>query len=132
MQPLQGWRQVAPVDCVGLPAISIGYQLELIELASQAGLTVPAGATLTATYEQRDGQWWPVPDTLKVLHPGQVEQLLPEHLDRHWWDQDGDEWYADEDRPGQWIVHHRTESCNAYGLGTPSPAYGPYTPEPPL
>ena len=64
--PPEGWRRVAPADCIGIPAISVGYQMELAAIAQQQGLQVVEGCTLTATYEKRDGQWWPIPNTVKV------------------------------------------------------------------
>lgn len=65
-EPPAGWRTVAPADCVGLPVISMGYHREMVEMADEQGLQVRAGSTLTAEYHRVDGEWRPVPGTLKV------------------------------------------------------------------
>lgn len=63
-EPPEGWRRIAPVDCIGLPAIFVGYQNELATIARQQGIETRAGVTLTARYERRGDEWHPIPGTL--------------------------------------------------------------------
>ena len=66
IEPDPHWRTVAPADCIGYPHISVGYQNELMELARQRGLPITKGCIVTASYEKRDGEWHPIPDTVEV------------------------------------------------------------------
>lgn len=69
-EPFEGWRRIAPVDCVGLPWISQHYIAELAELARECGITVEAGTTLTAQYRRVEGEWFPIPETIAASLPG--------------------------------------------------------------
>lgn len=60
------WRTVAPVDAAGYPDIAMEYQRELTRLAILRGIEIKTGDTVTASYRQIDGQWWPIPETLEV------------------------------------------------------------------
>lgn len=66
-EPPAYWRTIAPADCVGLPAVSMQYQQELVQLAIMRGIEIKTGDTVTASYRQVDGQWWPIPETLEVV-----------------------------------------------------------------
>lgn len=66
IEPDPNWRNVAPADCIGYPHISVGYQNELMELAREKGLQMTKGCIVTADYERRDGQWFPIADTVMV------------------------------------------------------------------
>lgn len=66
MHPIDGWRTVAPADCVGTPAVSVGYMNELYDLARLEGLEIPDGCTITASYEKVGGEWRPVAGSVRV------------------------------------------------------------------
>lgn len=60
------WRTVAPADAVGYPDVMVQYQRELTRMAIMRGIEIKTGDTVTASYRQIDGQWWPIPETLEV------------------------------------------------------------------
>jgi hypothetical protein len=62
----EGWRRIAPADCIGTPIVGMQYAAELQRLAQQQGLEVRSGDTLTARYRRIDDEWHPIPETLEV------------------------------------------------------------------
>lgn len=64
--PDDSWREIAPADCVGYPAIALCYQRELIQMAADQGKQIDSGQTVTAEYHRVDGKWWPLPETLEI------------------------------------------------------------------
>ena len=60
------WRTVAPADAVGYPLVAMEYERELTRLAIMRGIEIKTGDTVTASYRNIDGQWWPIPETLEV------------------------------------------------------------------
>jgi hypothetical protein len=62
--PPGGWRRTPPVQESGT-AIMLLYGLELSELARNRP-AFRTGCTVAADYEQRDGEWFPVPASVRV------------------------------------------------------------------
>lgn len=64
-QPPEGWRRTPPTQAYGT-GIMCHYLTELAELAQERGYA-HTGATLQCDYRNVDGEWFPKPETLRVI-----------------------------------------------------------------
>jgi len=62
--PPLGWRRIPPADAYST-SIGFYYAMELAELAREQGFAVE-GVTLRCDYRKVDGEWFPIPESLRV------------------------------------------------------------------